>query len=306
MSRIVIILLVCLAVAPFAFSSQSIANMALLTAIGVASSQAWNIAGGYGGLTSFGHVAFFGIGAYTVAILQTRYGINPWIGIPAGAFFGALAGYVVGWCTCRAGLKGSYFALVTLAFAEALRIVANSLEFTRGGLGIPVPLELGLANFQFADKRAYYAIALALVAAATAVSIWIERSRFGAQLIATRENTDAARALGINLARTRALALAISGAIAAVAGVIYTQVFLYIDPMIAFGASRSVEMMLMALVGGAGTVLGPIIGGIILHILGEEIRDLINVPGIAPAAYGIVLLFIIAFMPRGIVRKRYA
>ncbi|SMH27718.1 branched-chain amino acid ABC transporter permease [Mesorhizobium australicum] len=306
MNRIVVVVLCILAVAPFFFQSQFVANMALLTALGVATSQAWNIAGGYSGLTSFGHVAFFGTGAYTVAILQTRYGINPWVGIPLGALIGALTGYVVGWCTCRAGLRGSYFALVTLAFAEALRIIANSVDFTRGGLGIPIPLQMELSNFQFSDKRIYYGIALIVVAIATSVSIWIERSRFGAQLIATRENTDAARALGINIVQVRASALAISGAITALTGVIYTQVFLYIDPTIAFGVGRSVEMMLMALVGGAGTVLGPIVGGVMLHLLGEVIKDLTNIPGIAPASYGVVLLLIIAFMPRGIVRKRRA
>lgn len=294
--------LVVLALVPFALDSQFLVNLAMLTAVSAALGQAWNIAGGFGGLTSFGHAAFFGFGAYGAAILQTRYGLNPWLGLPLGALLGAVVGALVGWASFRAGLRGSYFALATLAIAEAFRILANSIDFTRAGLGILVPLRVDPANFQFADRRFPYALALALLALSVAVAYWMTRSRFGAQLVAVRENEDAAMALGVKVLRTKVLALSISGSLTALGGVLYTQTYLYIDPNIAFGLERSVEMLLVAMIGGAGTVLGPILGAVALHLVADTSRTLINVPGFAPMLYGVVLLFIIGFLPGGIAR----
>lgn len=294
------------ALVPFALTSQYLVNIAMLTAISAALGQAWNISGGYGGLTSFGHAAFFGFGAYTAAILQTRYGLNPWFGLPAGAVMGAIVGAVVGWASFRARLRGSYFALATLAVAEAFRILANSLDYTRGGLGILVPLKVDPANFQFADRRVFYALALALALGAVAIVVWMTHSRFGAQLVAVRENEDAARALGVNVLRTKVAALSLSAAVTALGGVLYTQTYLYIDPTLAFGTERSVEMLLVAMIGGAGTVLGPIVGAIALQLVSETTRTFINVPGFAPMLYGIVLLVIVGALPGGIARWRRA
>jgi len=232
--------------------------------------------------------------------------MNPGLGLPLGALLGAAVGAVVGWASFRAGLRGSYFALVTLAVAEAFRILASSLGLTRAGLGILVPLRVDPANFQFADRRAPYALALALVLLSVGVASWMTRSRFGAHLVAVRENEDAASALGVKVLRTKVAALSISGSLTALGGVLYTQTYLYIDPNIAFGSERSVEMLLVAMVGGAGTVLGPVVGAIALHLVADTSRTLINVPGFAPMLYGVVLLLIIAFMPGGIVRLRRA
>jgi branched-chain amino acid transport system permease protein len=298
--------LAALALLPFAVPSQFLVNTAMLTAISAALGQAWNIAGGFGGLTSFGHAAFFGAGAYGAAILQTRYGVNPWLGLPLGAALGGLVGGVVGWAAFRAGLRGSYFALATLAIAEALRILANSLDYTRAGLGILVPLRVDPANFQFDDRRAFYGLALGLALLALAAAAWLTRSRFGAQLIAVRENEDAARALGVRVLRTKVLALALSGALTALGGVLYTQTYLYIDPNIAFGPERSVEMLLVAMIGGAGTVLGPVLGAIALHLVADTSRTFINIPGFAPMLYGVALLLMIGFLPGGIARLRRA
>jgi branched-chain amino acid transport system permease protein len=295
-----------LALLPFALESQFLVNAAMLTAISAALGQAWNITGGFGGLTSFGHAAFFGFGAYAAAILQTRYGLNPWLGLPAGALAGGLVGALVGWASFRAGLRGSYFALATLAVAEAFRILANSVDYTRGGLGILVSLRVEPQNFQFADRRVFYALALALLALSVAVAVWITRSRFGARLIAVRENEEAARALGVDALRTKVAALAISGAITALGGVLYTQTYLYIDPIIAFGAERSVEMLLVAMIGGAGTVAGPILGAVALHLVADTARTFVPLPGFAPMLYGVALLLIIAFLPGGIARWRRA
>ena len=302
------VLVVLLAVAPLALPSQFLVNLAMLTAFSALIGQGWNISGGFAGLTSFGHAVFFGIGAYAAAILQTRWGINPWFGLPVSAVLGAAAGAAIGWASFRAGLRGSYFALVTLAFSEVFRIAANSAGITRGGLGILIPLRPGFTNFQFSDRRASYLVALALLSVAMAVAFWLRRSRFGARLVALRENEDAAAALGINLVRTKTQALALSGAITATGGVLYAQTFLYVDPSIAFGVERSVEMLLVVMIGGAGTVWGPVLGAVALHLIEDSSRSLIDTPGFAPMLYGVVLLAIIAFLPGGIagIRKRHA
>lgn len=300
-SALVLLLLV-LALIPFASSSQFIANLAMLTAVSAALGQAWNIAGGFGGLTSFGHAAFFGLGAYTDAILQTRYGWSPWLCLPAAALVGGAAGWLIGVSVFRAGLRGSYFALVTLAFAQAFQILATALDITGGGSGILVKLHAGAANFQFADRRVGYALALALLAVATFAAWRLRIGRFGAYLVAVRENEEAARALGVKALRVKAAALALSAAITALGGVLYVQSYLYIDPPTAFSAARSVEMLLVAMIGGAGTVLGPLLGALVVHAISDTTRSLIATPGVAPMLYGIVLLGIIAFLPGGVAR----
>ena len=302
MTRWVAAALCLLALAPFALRSQTLVNLALLTAISASLGQAWNLAGGFGGLTSFGHAVFFGVGAYAAAILQTRYGLSPWLGLPAGAVMGAAVGYGIGVAAFRAGLRGSYFALITLAFAEAFRVLANSLDITNGGLGILIPLRPSLANFQFSDRRASYALSLALLALTLAAALWLRRSRFGARLAAVRESEDAARALGIDPVMVKARVLALSGGLTAIGGVLYAQTYLYIDPSVAFGAERSVEMLLVAMVGGVGTVLGPVLGAIVLHAIADGSRALIDTPGFAPMLYGVVLLVVIAVLPGGVTR----
>ena len=303
MTRLLVPALLLLAAAPFALGSQSLVTLAMLTAVSALLGQAWNIAGGFGGLTSFGHAAFFGLGAYTAAILQTRWGLNPWLGLPAAFAVGGLAGAVIGLLSFRAGLRGSYFALVTLAFAEMLRVVATSAGFTLGGLGIALPQRLGIGNMQFADRRTSYALVLALLALATFAAAWLRRGRLGARLAAIRENEDAAQALGIDLVRTKTAALALSGALTALGGVAYLQTYLYIDPSIGFSVARSVEMLLVAMIGGAGTVLGPILGAIALHLVADGSRLWIDLPGFAPMLYGVALLLIVAFLPGGIARR---
>jgi branched-chain amino acid transport system permease protein len=286
---------------PFMLPSGFAVSVAVATLFTAFIAQAWNIAGGYGGLTSFGHAVFFGTGAYVSTVLQLRYGFNAWLGLPLGGLAGGLVGGAMGALTFRAGLRGSYFALVTLAFAEAFRILANSLEITRGGLGMLIRLDQQAANFQFADRRVWYAIALALCALAFAVAAWLERSRFGARLMALRENEDAARALGVDVVRTKVAALAISGALTALAGVFYAQYYLYIDPPIAFGVEKSVEMLLAAMIGGAGTLWGPLVGAVVVHLLADTTRHFFAIPGIAPMLYGVVLIVIVGFLPRGLI-----
>ncbi len=285
---------------PLLSSSHFLVNLATLTVVSAFLGQAWNIAGGFGGLTSFGHSAFFGVGGYVAAILQTRWGINPWMGLPAAFVAGGALGGAIGFAASRAGLRGSYLALATLAISEVLRVIASSASFTRGGLGILLPLDRSPANFQFVDERGYYVVAVLMLTASILVALWLKSSRFGAQLVAVRENEDAALALGIGIVRTKSLAMAISGALTALGGVLYVQMFLYLDPGIAFGPERTIEMLLVAMIGGAGTVWGPVLGAILLHAISDLSRIAITTPGFAPMLYGIVLLLIVGFLPNGI------
>lgn len=286
---------------PLVFPSPFMVNFGVLALFYAFIGQSWNIAGGFAGQLSFGHVVFFGAGAYASTILQLRLGFSPWLGLPASAVAGAVVGLVIGFLSFRAGLKGSYFALITLAFAEVLRIVANSVEITGGGLGLLIPAKAGAANFQFAERIGFYYLILALTAGSVAIAVWLKRSRFGAQLAAIRENEDAARALGIDVFTEKIKVMMLSGAICGMGGCFFAQYFLYIDPVIAFGVDKSVEMLLVSMIGGAGTVYGPLIGAVLLAAISDTARVLTDVQGLSLVLYGGLLVVIIAFLPNGLI-----
>ena len=269
--------------------------------------QSWNISGGFAGQTSFGHAVFFGVGAYTSTILQVSHGWNPWIAWIAATAMGGVVGCAIAAMAFRAGLRGSYFALITLAFAEVFRILANSAGFTRGGLGMLIKADQRPINFQFKDPVWIYYIALALCAVSLLVAWWLTRSRFGARLVAIRENEDAARALGIDVFTEKVKVLTLSGAMCAAGGTFYAQKYLYIDPGIAFGIDKSVEMLLVTMVGGAGTIFGPLIGAVALTGINEGTRYLAgvvpalkNVQPLSLIVYGIMLMLIVARLPDGL------
>ena len=275
---------------PFVFTSNFAINFGVLVLFAAFIGQAWNLAGGFAGQLSFGHVVFFGVGAYTATIFQMKLGLSPWLALPGAAITGALVGALIGVLSYRAGLRGSYFALITLAFAEVFRILANSVGWTGGGLGMLIPLKPGVANFQFPERIGFYYVILALVALSILIAIWLTRSRFGARLAAIRENEDAARALGVDTFREKVKIMMLSGALAGMGGTFYAQYFLYIDPSIAFGVDRSVEMLLVTMIGGVGTVYGPLIGAILLTSVGELARIFTEAPGLSLIIYGALLV----------------
>ncbi len=290
-----------LAVVPFVLVSDVWMNLAILILYSALLGQAWNMLGGFGGQFSFGHAAFFGTGAYTVAVLQVQFGVNPWIGLIAGGLAAVVVAAIIGYSTFRYGLRGSYFALVTLAFAEVLRILSNSVEITGAGVGILIPLEQTASNLQFADKASYYWILWAMALAAFLVAWWMGNSRFGAQLMAVRDNEDAARALGVRAYGVKMRAIMLSGFFSGLGGVFYAQYFLYLDPHIAYGSSISIESLLVPIIGGIGTLFGPLLGAVVLHGISEVSRDLIgDVPGISLVLYGTLLVIMVLFMPRGL------
>ncbi len=263
--------------------------------------QAWNLLGGYGGQFSFGHAVFFGTGAYVQAITQISFGLNAWLALLLAVMAAATVGAAIGALTFRYGLKGSYFALVTLAFAEVFRIGAVSVGFTGGGVGLMVPLQESFANMQFGSRRGYVLLVLGFVVAAMAATAWLRHSRFGAQLQAVRDNEDAARAIGVNPFRVKLGAIVLSGAFMGAGGAFYVQVFQYIDPAIGFGPATSVEALVGAIVGGMGTLWGPVLGAVVLHLLAELTRNLFGqLPGLNMVIYGLVLIGIVMFLPRGL------
>ena len=275
-------------------------NFVMMALYAALLAQAWNILGGFGGQFSFGHALFFGTGAYIQAIAQLQFGLNPWLALALAVLGSAAIGLMVGGLTFRYGLKDSYFALVTLAFAEVFRILALSVPFTGAGVGLMIPLSESFANMQFASRKGYLYLILGFVAAALLITWWLKHSRFGAYLQAVRDNEDAARAIGVNPFNVKLGAIGLSGALMGAGGAFYVQVFQYIDPGIAFGPGTSVEALVAAIVGGIGTLWGPVLGAVVLHVLADITRNMFGqLPGINMVIYGVVLVLIVMFLPRG-------
>jgi branched-chain amino acid transport system permease protein len=264
--------------------------------------SSWNILGGYAGQFSFGHAAFFGIGAYTSTMLFLRAGLTPWIGMFAGGALAAAFGLFAGFLSFRYGLRGPYFSLVTLAFAEMLRSVAVNWKTIGSSLGLVIPNRTAApGNFVFTGKLAYYYVILAMALGAVAITWWIGRSKLGYALVAIRENEDAAEAAGVDALGMKLRAMAISSFLTALGGTFYAQYFAYIDPSVTFGPAVSIQALLQAIVGGAGTVLGPFIGAFVLTPVSELTRAAIRGrAGVDIMAYGLILILVISFLPNGL------
>ncbi|MCA3275839.1 MAG: branched-chain amino acid ABC transporter permease [Roseomonas sp.] len=277
-------------------TSNVVLNFLVFTLILAIAAQGWNLLGGYGGQYSFGHAAFFGMGAYVSAILQQRFGVNAYPAVAFGIAAAALLGYAIGAMVFRAGLRGSYFALVTLAFAEVLRIMANATEITGGAAGLLISLNLGAGNLQFANRSSFLILGAVLLALAMLITLALEKSRTGAQLVAVRENEAAAAALGVDILAVKLRAISLSAALTGAAGALYAQYFLYIDSNLAFGTWISVEALLAPIIGGAGTVFGPLIGALILQGLSEGTKMLIGrIPGLDLIIFGVLLILVVRF-----------
>lgn len=291
-----------IALVPFAGVSNTIINFLVTTLIITLTAQGWNLLAGYAGQYSFGHAAFFGIAAYTTAVLQVRLGLNAWPAFAVGVALAALAGWIIGFLSFRAGLRGSYFALVTLAFAEVFRILANAAPVTGAAAGIQVKLQPGALAFQFPSRTVFLWITLALVTLVMLATRALERRRLGTYMIAVRENEAAASALGVDTLQVKLAAITLSAAVTGLAGALYTQYFLFLDAGIAFGSHVSVEALVAPIVGGLGTVLGPVVGALALHGTGELMKLYAGrIPGIDLVVFGALLVLAVAFAPRGLV-----
>ena len=263
-------------------------RVVLFAALGLA----WNLVGGYAGQLSLGHAAYFGVGAYGLALFA-KIGINAWIALVLATLVAVLTAVLIGGVSFR--LRGPYFALATIAFAEMLRIVAKNLpDVTGGDVGTQVPV-----LFTTSPIRSFYYAAVFLTLVAFALSYWIERAKFGYYLMAIREDEDTALAVGVNTAATKLYALMISAALTAIAGALYASMFLYIVPDQVLSVELSVEIAIVPMLGGAAMLSGPIVGSVILESASEIFKNLFKEAHLL--IYGVLIVVVVLFLPEGIV-----
>jgi len=265
--------------------------------------QGWNVLGGYAGQVSIGHGLYFGLGAYTTALLAIRFGVDPWLGLLAGTALPAICGVLVGIPCFR--LRGHYFVIATLVVAESVFQIFTVWEWVGSAVGLEMPVRRdGWASFQFhRDKTPYYYIALAMLILVTAGLWWLSRSRIGFILRAIRDDEDAVRSLGFAPQRYKALAMGISAAILGSAGVFHAQYVLFVDPFSVLGLHISILVALFAIVGGVGTLMGPILGAAILVPMSEYSRVYFSGSGrnIDLLIYGFLIMVIAVFRPDGLI-----
>jgi branched-chain amino acid transport system permease protein len=265
--------------------------------------QAWNILAGYCGQVSLGHAVFFGTGAYASSVLQTVWGGSPWVGLAVGVVIAMALSLAIGYPCFR--LRGHYFAIATIAVGEIVHTLAINWEFIGGARGLTLPIRQdSLAAFQFATaKYPYYYIILSLLILCLLVSWWIERARVGYYLRAIKEDAGAAQSLGVPITRYKLIAMAISAAFVAAGGTFYAQYVLYIDPDSVLSLNLSILICVLAVIGGVGTLWGPLVGAAVLIPLSEFTRVTFGGTGSAVdlLIYGALLTLVAVFQPTGVV-----
>ena len=266
---------------------------------------AWNLMMGYAGQLSLGHALYFGVGGYIVAVLSERYGVSPWLGMPAAFLVAALLGVIIGALGFRFAVRGVYFALLTIAFAEFARIVFEHWDYVgrTGGffLGALTPRNQPLVSLRGSTMFFYYAL-LATMVAGWAAAMALVDSRIGYFWRAIREDEEAARALGVEAFRMKLLAVAISGGLTGVAGGWYALLNGSLFPDSVLGMRLSIDLIVAPIVGGLGTLFGPILGAFIIVPLNEISRDLgqaTNINGLNLLIYGVLLMAVVVFAPGG-------
>jgi len=285
LSAVVVVLL--LAAAPgivSAFMVQFLINLFMMAIL----AESWNIIGGFTGYASFGNVAFFGLGAYTTGVLLTRVEFPFALALPAAGIVAMLFGAIVGLPILR--LKGHYFAIATLGVAETMREVVYNLEFTGKGTGLVMPIVRNPLIF-------FYSM-LGILAAVTLVNWWLSASRFGYGLVAIREDEDAAAVMGINTPLYKTIAFAMSGFFTGLAGGVYAYWITFIDPEAVFKVIITVQLLIMAVFGGTGTVLGPLLGALVLSAVSEVLAT--QLVTLAELFNGFIIILVVLFMPKGI------
>jgi branched-chain amino acid transport system permease protein len=293
MRKLVLALLVSigLAVYPLIVTNHFVVHLSIMALLFTLLGMSWNLLGGYTGQISFGHAAFFGTGAYTSTILLLRFGISPWVGMLAGAVLAVLLSLPVGWLTLR--LRGPYFALATLAFAEVVRVIVYNWDsLTGGGDGLNILTNLG-------GLLRFYYIILGLAVAGWLVTRGIIHSRWGYFLHAIREDEDAAEALGVPATRMKVMVLAVSSFFVALGGSFFASYQLYINPDLVYESQISLQMIVVTVVGGIGTLEGPVVGALVIVPLSEYFRGLSPVAN--PLIYGLFIVVFMLFLPEGLV-----
>lgn len=276
-------------------------NLAILVLMAAQLGVSWNILGGYAGQVSLGHAAFFGLGAYTSTLLLVKFGINPWLGMLIAGSLASFLSLAFGWSCFR--LKGHYFAMATIAVAELVQIFFTEWDYAGAAVGLYVPMDkTGWTWMNFATKLPYYWLALALLLITLGVNLWIERSRMGYYFRAIKDEPDAARSIGVNIARYKQIALSISAFFTAVGGSLYAQKELYIDPTSVAATAVSIKMALVSILGGVGTLFGPVVGAVVLTSIEEFTRTLFGGSGRGTDTiiYAGLIIVVAVFYPSGI------
>jgi len=267
-----------------AFMVQFLINLFMMAIL----AESWNVIGGFTGYASFGNVAFFGIGAYTTGVLLTRVEIPFAVALPAAGIVAMLFAATVGLPILR--LKGHYFAIATLGVAETMREVVYNLEFTGKGTGLVMPI--------VRNPLIFFYLMLGILGAVTLVNWWLSASRFGYGLTAIREDEDAAAVMGINTPLYKTVAFALSGAFTGLAGGVYAYWITFIDPDAVFKVIITVQLIIMAVFGGTGTVLGPLLGAVVLSAVSELLAT--QLVTLADLFNGFIIVLVVLFMPKGL------
>jgi branched-chain amino acid transport system permease protein len=297
-----IVVLILLILFPLVFQKPFPQHVMILVFMFGMMAVAWNIMGGYAGMFSFGQVAFFGIGAYTSSFLLITYHINPWLGLVVGGLIAALVAAAIGY-PCS-NLRGHYFAIASIAFGEIVRTHFNNWKLVGAAEGMTLPmLEESFKNFMFhSSKLPYYYIMLAFLIISLVVCYIVATSKMGYYFRAIKESHDVAKVLGINVVWYRLIAIMISAFLTAMAGTFYAQYVLYLDPESVLILPISIQIVLISMLGGAGSIMGPVIGAAILMPVSEITRVMLGHKGtgIDMLIYGALITLISVYQPKGV------
>lgn len=286
---------------PFVTHNPTHLNLAILVLMAAQLGVAWNLLGGYAGQVSLGHAAFYGIGAYSSTMLLLNFGINPWLGTLLGGVTAAALSFLFGWSCFR--LKGHYFAMATIAVAELVQIVFTNWDYAGSAVGLTIPMaQQGWGAMVFADKAPYYWLALGLLVLTLAATLAVERSHVGYYLRAIKDEPDAARSIGIDIARYKQIALSLSAFFTALGGSLYAQKELYIDPASVLSTGLSIKVALVSILGGVGTLFGPVVGAAVLTLIEEVTRVVFGGSGRGTDTiiYAALIVVIAVFYPNGL------
>lgn len=301
---VTVIAMALLLAVPVVSDSPFVYHIFVLLCIFAALATAWNIVGGFAGQLSLGHAVFYGIGSYSAVLLMMRFGVSPWLGMLVGAAISIVVSVVISYPCFR--LRGPFFALATIAVLEVIRLVAiHQKDLTGGAAGLAPPLKRGLEWMMVREKWVYLLIAFGFLVLTLIVSQMIKNSRLGYYLVAVREREDAALAVGINAVKVKLIAVMVSAALTSLVGSFHAMYLGFIDPSSAFSLELSIQVAMFALIGGLGTVFGPLIGTVLVLPIAELARgwlaDFGN--GFHGLVYGVVLVVVVLTIPKGLVGR---
>jgi branched-chain amino acid transport system permease protein len=298
-----VLAIIFLFVLPIFVNSYTLHIIILIFSFGYLSS-AWNIIGGFGGQLSLGHALFFGVGAYTSTLMFTKMGISPWIGMFFGGCISAVIALPIGIIVFRYKLHGVFFSIATLCFAEIFRILVSQMRFTGGAEGLLIPImKSSLWSFQFKSKLPYYYISYLMILFMLFICYEIKKSKIYYYLFAVKSDENAASAIGVNANKFKTIAFVISAFFTSFNGTFFAQYYMFIEPETTFSIPISIDILMRPIIGGMGTLFGPILGSFIMTPLSEVIREIVGsgMSGFHLLVYGVFLILICMWMPGGII-----